>query len=59
MNNAFTDGQWTMFWATAQLPIGVFGIGKRPWTFGTGLQYDGEDGLTTESMTLVAPVWSA
>ncbi len=55
MNNAFTDGQWTMFWATAQLPIGVFGIGKRPWTFGTGLQYDGEDGLTTESMTLVAP----
>ena len=54
-SNAFSEGQWTLFWATAQLPWGTFGIGKRPWEFGTGLQYDGSDALTTESMALVAP----
>ncbi len=55
INNAFSEGQWTMFWVTAQTPWGIFGIGKRPWTFGTGLQYDGEDSETTESLTLVVP----
>ena len=54
VNNAFSEGQWTMFWVTAQTPWGVFGIGKRPWRFGTGLQYDGNS-LSTESMTLVVP----
>ncbi len=54
VNNAFTEGQWTMFWATAQTPWGVFGLGKRPWRFGTGLQYD-MDAATTESMVLAVP----
>ncbi|MGO9568231.1 MAG: hypothetical protein ACLP5H_11885 [Desulfomonilaceae bacterium] len=54
VNNAFSDGQWTMLWVTAQTPWGVFGIGKRPWRWGTGLQYD-IDGLTTESIVLAAP----
>ncbi|MGB6065287.1 MAG: hypothetical protein WBG50_10790 [Desulfomonilaceae bacterium] len=54
VNTAFSDGQWTMFWVTAQTPWGIFGIGKRPWEFGTGLQYD-MDGLSTESMVLVVP----
>jgi hypothetical protein len=54
-SNAFSEGQWTMFWATAQTPWGTLGIGKRPWEFGTGLQYDGSDALTTESMALVVP----
>ncbi len=54
-NAAFSEGQWSMFWVTAQSPWGVFGIGKRPWSFGTGLQYDGEDAATTESIALVAP----
>ena len=54
-NNAFSEGQWTLFWATAQTPLGTFAVGKRPWTFGTGLQYDGEAAATTESVTLVAP----
>lgn len=44
-----------MFWVTAQTPLGVFGIGKRPWTFGNALQYDGEDAASTESLALVAP----
>jgi hypothetical protein len=53
--NAFTEGQWTMFWATAQTPWGTIGVGKRPWEFGTGFQYDGADALTTESILLVVP----
>jgi hypothetical protein len=53
--NAFSEGQWTLFWATASLPWGTLGVGKRPWIFGTGLQYDGTDGLTTESVVLSAP----
>jgi hypothetical protein len=55
INQAFSEGQWTMFWVTAQTPVGGFGIGKRQWTFGNALQYDGEDAATTESVVLVAP----
>lgn len=54
-NRAFSEGQWTMFWVTASTPWGVVGIGKRPWTFGAGLQYDGEDAASTESISLTAP----
>lgn len=53
--NAFSEGQWTLFWATAKTPWGTIGVGKRPWQFGTGLQYDGDDALTTESLVLVVP----
>ncbi|MBM3303449.1 MAG: hypothetical protein FJY85_26315, partial [Deltaproteobacteria bacterium] len=31
-------------------------VGKRPWEFGTGLQYDGADSTTTESVSLVVPL---
>ncbi len=54
-SRAFSEGQWAMFWATAVTPWGTLGIGKRPWSFGTGLQYDGEDLATTESIALVVP----
>lgn len=54
-SRAFSEGQWTLFWVTAQTPIGVFGIGKRPWTFGNALQYDGEDAASTESISLTVP----
>ena len=50
---AFSDGQWTMYWITASTPWGVLALGKRPWTFGTALQYDGEDAASTESIALV------
>ena len=54
--NGFSEGQWTMFWATVSLPWGTLGVGKRPWIFGTGLQYDGGGALTTESVVLTAPL---
>lgn len=53
--NAFSEGQWTQFWVTSNLPWGVFTVGKRPWQFGNALQYDGADAATTESLALVAP----
>lgn len=53
--NAFSEGMWSQFWVTANSPWGVFGVGKRPWSFANGLQYDGADAATTESLTLVAP----
>ncbi|MBI5572631.1 MAG: hypothetical protein HY914_21990 [Desulfomonile tiedjei] len=55
INRAFSEGQWTMFWITVEIPWGVVGVGKRPWTFGNALQYDGEDAATTESLALVVP----
>ncbi|MGO9121087.1 MAG: hypothetical protein ACLQPD_26180 [Desulfomonilaceae bacterium] len=51
-SNAMGEIQVTQLWATAQLPWGTFGFGKRPWKFGTGLQYDGSDALSTESLIL-------
>jgi hypothetical protein len=55
VREAFSQGQWTQFWVTANMPWGVLGVGKRPWKFGTALQYDGSDSLTTESISLTAP----
>ncbi len=55
VREAFSQGQWTQFWVTANMPWGVLGVGKRPWKFGTALQYDGSDALTTESISLTAP----
>lgn len=55
INNAFSEGQWTLFWASINTPWGVVGVGKRPWQFGTGLQYDSGGMATTESLVLVAP----
>jgi hypothetical protein len=59
INTAITDGQWTLFWATVQTPWGQFVLGKRPWAFGIGVQYDGADlghsSATTESMLINVP----
>jgi hypothetical protein len=55
IKNAFSEGQWSLFWITANSPWGVFAVGKRPWSFGTALQYDGSDATSTESLSLVTP----
>lgn len=51
---ATSDGQWTMWWITAQTPWGTLVIGKRPEEFGVGLQYDGARNTTGEGMLLVS-----
>jgi len=43
---------WPLLWGTAQTPWGAVSYGKRPMAFGTGLQYDGESNLTSESLSL-------
>jgi hypothetical protein len=52
---AISEGQWTMWWFSAQTPWGVVVVGKRPFNFGCGLQYNGTEDLTSESLLLVAP----
>ncbi|MGC8605846.1 MAG: hypothetical protein ACP5VS_19445, partial [Desulfomonilaceae bacterium] len=55
VREGFSEGQWTQFWLVANMPWGIVAAGKRPWKFGTALQYDGSDALTTESIALTAP----
>lgn len=51
---ATSDGQWTLWWITAQTPWGILVLGKRPEEFGVGLQYDGSRNTTGEGMLLVS-----
>jgi len=51
---ATSDGQWTLWWITAETPWGTLVIGKRPEEFGTGLQYNGAYNNTGEGMLLVS-----
>ena len=51
---ATSDGQWTMWWVRAQIPWGWLVVGKRPETFGTGLQFDGADNLTCEAVQVIS-----
>lgn len=50
---ATSDGQWTLWWITAQTPWGTLVVGKRPEEFGLGLQYDGVHNATGEGTLLV------
>ena len=52
---AISEGQWTMWWFSAQTPWGLVVFGKRPFEFGCGLQYNHAEDLTSESLLLVAP----
>jgi len=60
INTAISEGQWTLFWVTVQTPWGQFVVGKRPWSFGIGLQYSGTGcewgAASTESLLLNAPL---
>lgn len=52
---ATSDGQWTMWWGTFNTPWGMIVAGKRPESFGLGIQNDGETNTTTEGLAFVAP----
>lgn len=51
----FAPLSFTTLWADFRLPWGTLLLGKRPFRFGTGLMFDGEDNTSTESVTLAAP----
>lgn len=50
---AYAVGQWTQLFVTVETPWGVLSYGKRPFGFGTGLQYC-EGNRTEEYLALVA-----
>jgi hypothetical protein len=47
-------GQWTQWWMTAQLPWGVVVMGKRPFAWGCGAQYDSNN-ASNEGLMVIAP----
>lgn len=55
VQSSFSPGYWNLFWATAQTPWGIVALGKRPFSFGTGLILDGEDNTTYEGLLYVVP----
>lgn len=54
LNVATSDGQWTLWWISAQTPWGAVVFGKRPQIFGTGLQYNGAHNGTGESLLVAS-----
>ncbi len=54
-NAPFTFGEWDLLWATAQVPFGTVVFGKRPFPFGCGLLFNGDEVTTTDSLLFVAP----
>ncbi len=51
---AISEGQWTLWWLSVQTPWGIVAYGKRPFTFGCGLQYNGQEDYTSESLLVTA-----
>jgi len=52
--NPMAFGQWDQWWVTAQMPIGILVVGKRPGGFGIGAQYE-PTMAQSESLAIVAP----
>jgi hypothetical protein len=48
-------GLWEKWWATIQLPWGIFVMGRRPAPFGPGWDTSGERDIDSESFALVCP----
>jgi len=53
--NPIAMGTWTQWALRAELPVGLFTIGKRPTTFGIGLNRDGARSASSEQMVIDAP----
>jgi len=51
---SFSPGYWNCLWGAAQLPWGMLTVGKRPFIFGMGLQFNGEENRANESLALAA-----
>ncbi len=55
VQRSFSPGYWRTLWLSAQLPWGEVAVGKRPSSWGMGLQYDGADNRHSESVALTVP----
>ncbi|MFH1115471.1 MAG: hypothetical protein V1792_16305 [Pseudomonadota bacterium] len=49
---AFADGEWLQWWAMLKTPLGLVAVGKRPFDYGLGLQFDSGN-RTQEHVALV------
>jgi len=54
-DTGMATGEWTQFWASARTPFGTVVVGKRPFIFGNGLMFNGEEVTTTESFFFSVP----
>ncbi|MGO8878253.1 MAG: hypothetical protein ACLPVO_04665 [Desulfomonilaceae bacterium] len=54
VQRSFSPGYWRTLWVTIQLPIATIKFGKRPAEFGMGLQYDGSDNRSQDSLAVSA-----
>ncbi|MGA8832606.1 MAG: hypothetical protein WB554_13435 [Desulfomonilaceae bacterium] len=55
VQRSMSPGYWRTLWVTAHLPWGKMTFGKRPAEFGMGLQYDGSDNRSLESLSFEGP----
>ena len=55
IQQSFSPGYWNALWLSAQLPWGIVTFGKRPSSWGMGLQWNGEFTRSSESLALTAP----
>jgi hypothetical protein len=55
VQRSFSPGYWRTLWLSAQLPWGEIAVGKRPSSWGMGLQYDGADNRHSDSLSLAVP----
>lgn len=55
VRTSFSPGYWDLLWVTAQTPMGIIGLGKRPFSFGCGFMFNGAENTSIESVELVAP----
>jgi hypothetical protein len=56
VNQSFSPGYWNTLWVTAQTPWGIIVVGKRPFKFGPGLMFNGDDNASTETVLLTVPL---
>ena len=56
VQRSFSPGYWNTLWITAQTPMGIIVLGKRPQIFGIGTFFDGEDNKSAEPLALVMPL---
>ena len=48
-------GEWLMWAGAVRFPFGTMTVGKRPFSFGNGLIFNGAEVTTTEAAMLVVP----
>ena len=54
VQRSLSPGYWRTLWVNIELPFATIKFGKRPAEFGMGLQYDGSDNRSQDSLAVSA-----